>query len=35
MQLVSTLADVYFKEVLAPLESISYLEPHVWYIKEK
>ena len=28
MQLVSTFADVYFKDVLAPLESICYLGPH-------
>ena len=34
MQLVSTFADVYFKNVLAPLESIFYLGPHAWYIKE-
>ena len=34
MQLVSTIADVYFKDVSAPLESICYLGPHAWYIKE-
>ena len=34
MQLVSTFADVYFKDVSAPLESIRYLGPHAWYIKE-
>ena len=34
-QLVSTFADVYFKDVSAPLESICYLGPHAWYIKEK
>ena len=34
MQVVSTFADVYFKDVSAPLESICYLEPHAWYIKE-
>ena len=37
MQLVSTFADVYFKDVSAPLawlESICYLGPHAWYIKE-
>ena len=33
-QLVSTFADVFFKDVLAPLASICYLGPHVWYIKE-
>ena len=35
MQLVSTFAYVYFKDVLALLESICYLGLHVWYIKEK
>ena len=30
-----TFADVYFKDVSAPLQSICYLGPHVWYIKEK
>ena len=34
MQLVSTFADVYFKDLSAPLESICYLGTHVWYIKE-
>ena len=34
MQLFSTFADVYFKEVSAPLESICYLGPHAWYINE-
>ena len=34
MQLVSTFADMYFKDVSAPLESICYLGPHAWYIKE-
>ena len=34
MQLVSTFADVYFKDVSAPLESICYLGAHAWYIKE-
>ena len=34
MQLVSTFADVYFKDVSAPLESICYLGPHARYIKE-
>ena len=34
MQLVSTFADVYFKDISAPLESICYLRPHAWYIKE-
>ena len=34
MQLVSTFADVYFKDVSAPLESICYLGPHAWDIKE-
>ena len=34
MQLVSTFAYVYFKDISAPLESISYLGPHAWYIKE-
>ena len=34
MQLVSTFAYVYFKDISAPLESICYLGPHVWYIKE-
>ena len=34
MQLVSTFADVYFKHVSAPLESICYLGSHAWYIKE-
>ena len=35
MQLVSTFAIVYLKDVLAPLESVCYLGPHAWYIKEK
>ena len=34
MQLGSTFADVYFKDVLAPLELFCYLGPHAWYIKE-
>ena len=34
MQLVSTFAHVYFKDISAPLESICYLGPHAWYIKE-
>ena len=34
MQLVSTFAYVYFKDVSAPLESICYLGHHTWYIKE-
>ena len=34
MQLVSTFAYVNFKNVSAPLESICYLGPHAWYIKE-
>ena len=34
MQLVSTFADVYCKDVTAPLDSICYLGPHAWYIKE-
>ena len=34
MQLVSTFADVYLKDVSAPLESICYSGPHAWYIKE-
>ena len=38
MQLVSTFVYVfvyvYFKDVSAPLESICYLGPHAWYIKE-
>ena len=34
MQLVSTFADVYFKEVSAKVESIYYLGLHAWYIKE-
>ena len=34
MQMVSTFADVYLKDVLAPLESICYSGPHAWYIKE-
>ena len=32
MQLVSTFAYVYFKDVSAPLESICYLGPHAWYM---
>ena len=35
MQLVSTFAYVYFKDTSALLESICYLGPHAWYIKEK
>ena len=34
MRLFSTFADVYFKDLSAPLESICYLGPHAWYIKE-
>ena len=34
MQLVSTFADVYLKDVSAPLESICYSGPHAWNIKE-
>ena len=34
MQLVSTFAYVYFKDISAPLESIGYLGPHAWYIKK-
>ena len=34
MQLVSTFAYVYFKDIPAPLESVCYLGPHVWYIIE-
>ena len=34
MQLVSTFAYVYFKDVSALLESICYLGPHASYIKE-
>ena len=34
MQLVSTFAYAYFKDILAPLELICYLGPHAWYIKE-
>ena len=34
MQLVSAFADVYFKDVSASLESICYLGPHAWHIKE-
>ena len=34
MQLVSTFANVYFKDVSAPLESICYSGPHACYIKE-
>ena len=34
MQLVSTFADGYFKDVSAPLGSICYSGPHAWYIKE-
>ena len=35
LQVVSTFADVYFKDVSAPLESICYLGPHACYIKAK
>ena len=35
MQVVSTFAYLYFKDISAPLESICYLGPHAWYIKEK
>ena len=34
MQLVSTFAYVYFKDISAPLESVCYLGSHAWYIKE-
>ena len=34
MQLVSTFAYVYFKHISAALESICYLGPHAWHIKE-
>ena len=34
MQLVSTFADMYFKDVSEPLESTCYFRPHAWYIKE-
>ena len=34
MQLVSTFAYVYFKDVSAPLESVCYLGPHEWCIKD-
>ena len=34
MQLVCTFAYVYFKDVSPPLESICYLGPNAWYIKE-
>ena len=34
MQMVSNFAYVFFKDVSAPLKSVCYLEPHVWYIKE-
>ena len=34
MQMVSIFAYVYSKDVSAPLESICYLGPHAWYIKE-
>ena len=34
MQPVSTFAYVYFKDISAPLESVCYLGPHAWYIKE-
>ena len=35
MQMISTFADVYFKDVsAAALESICYLGLHAWYIKE-
>ena len=34
MKLVSTFAYVYFKDISAALESICYLGPHAWYIKE-
>ena len=35
MHLVSTFEYVYFKDVSAPLESVSYLGPHAWYINLK
>ena len=34
MQLVSTFAYAYYKDVSAPLESVCYLVPHAWFIKE-
>ena len=34
MQLVSTFAYVYCKDVSPPPESICYLGPHMWYVKE-
>ena len=34
MQLVSTFAYVYFKDVSGPLESICYLGTHAWCIQE-
>ena len=33
MQLVSTFADVYFKDVSEPLQSTCCLGPHAWYIR--
>ena len=35
MQLVSSFEYVYFEDVSAPLESICYLGPHAWYIKDE
>ena len=34
MQLVSTVAYVYYKDISTTLESICYLGPHAWYIKD-
>ena len=34
MQLVFTFADVYFKDVSTPLESVCCLASNAWYIKE-
>ena len=34
MQLVSTFAYVYYKDISTTLESICYLGPHTWYIKD-
>ena len=35
MQLVCIFADVYFKDVPAPPESICYFGPDAWYITKK
>ena len=34
VHLVSTYAYLYVKDVSVPLQSICYLGPHAWYIKE-